>query len=102
MTFALFLTFKEEERVTSKIFLFAALIDFDALSQNQWKQMAEERTERWGLSIQSPLKKTTWRPGSERKGNLWASQEAATFLRLGLEKRRPLRLMPQTKEWNNL
>lgn len=47
-------------------------------------------------------KKTKWRPGSGRGGNPWAPQEAAAFLRLGQEKRRPLPLMPQTKAWNNL
>lgn len=50
----------------------------------------------------TPLRKQSEDLAIGGEGNLWASQEAATFLRLGLEKRRPLPLMPQTKEWNNL
>lgn len=81
---------------------FAALIDFDVFSQNWWKQMAEERANGEACQSREPSKKTKWRPGSGRGGNPWASQEAAAFLRLGQEKRRPLLLMPQTKAWNNL
>lgn len=81
---------------------FAALIDFDVFSQNRWKQMAEERANGEACQSRESSKKTKWRPGSGRGGNPWASQEAAAFLRLGQEKRRPLLLMPQTKAWNNL
>lgn len=66
---------------------FAVLIDFDVLSQNQWKQMAEERANGEACQSRESSKKTKWRPGSGRGGNPWASQEAAAFLRLGQEKR---------------
>lgn len=81
---------------------FAALIDFDVLSQNRWKQMARERANGETCQSRESSKKTKWRPGSGRGGNPWAPQEAAAFLRLGQEKRRPLPLMPQTKARNNL
>lgn len=81
---------------------FAALIDFDVFSQYRWKQMAKERANGETCQSRESSKKTKWRPGYGRGGNPWASQEAAAFLRLGQEKRRPLLLMPQTKAWNNL
>lgn len=67
----------------------------------------ENRCLRRGLMMRPVNPGSTLRKQSEDlaiggEGNLWASQEAATFLRLGLEKRRPLPLMPQTKEWSNL
>lgn len=99
--FPLFLT--HGSRLCDFLKCFAALIDFDVFSQNRPQQMAEERRAN-GETCQSgeSSKKTKWRPGSGRGGNPWAPQEAAAFLRLGQEKRRPLLLMLQTKAWNNL
>lgn len=91
--FALFLT--QGSRLCDFLKCFAALIGFDVFSQKRPQQMAEERRAN-GETCQSgeSSKKTKWRPGSGRGGNPWAPQEAAAFLRLGQEKRRPLPLMP--------